>query len=170
MNTVARRFLFSSSKKTLTLFLARSAHWNKDWIPGPYPETKEQRDAAAKKYGLLPEEYEPYPDDGLNGRGDYPKLKIISADSRDPYYPYEYPELRLGFGEVLHAHSDIMGEDRCDLNIDEKLTLTKTKMLSMFLGTVGGSLLLTWMCKDTFIATRPVLARHYPGDGPHYKY
>lgn len=38
--------------------------WNKDWKPGPYPETEEERKAAAKKYGLLPEDYKPYPDDG----------------------------------------------------------------------------------------------------------
>lgn len=38
--------------------------WNKDFKPGPIPTTEEERKAAAKKYGLLPHEYEPYPDDG----------------------------------------------------------------------------------------------------------
>lgn len=33
-------------------------------MPAPYPETEEERRAAAKKYGLLPEEYKPYPADG----------------------------------------------------------------------------------------------------------
>lgn len=37
--------------------------WNKDFKPAPYPETEEERRAAAKKYGLLPEEYKPYPPD-----------------------------------------------------------------------------------------------------------
>lgn len=38
--------------------------WNKDFAPGPLPKTEEERRAAAKKYGLLPEEYRTYPDDG----------------------------------------------------------------------------------------------------------
>lgn len=33
-------------------------------MPGPLPQTEEERRAAAKKYGLLPEEYKTYPDDG----------------------------------------------------------------------------------------------------------
>jgi NADH dehydrogenase (ubiquinone) 1 beta subcomplex subunit 8 len=42
-----------------------AAHgWNKDFKPGPYPKTQAEREAAAKKYGLHPSEYEPYPDDG----------------------------------------------------------------------------------------------------------
>lgn len=42
--------------------------WNKDWKPGQYPKTDEERRAAAKKYGLLPEDYKPYPDEGkFNG-------------------------------------------------------------------------------------------------------
>lgn len=40
------------------------AHWNKDFKPDLYPETEEARRLAAKKYGLQPEEYKPYPDDG----------------------------------------------------------------------------------------------------------
>lgn len=38
--------------------------WNKDFKPGPLPTNEEERRAAAKKYGLLPEEYETYPNDG----------------------------------------------------------------------------------------------------------
>lgn len=38
--------------------------WNKDFKPGPYPKTEEERAAAAKKYGLQRHEYKPYPDDG----------------------------------------------------------------------------------------------------------
>lgn len=40
-----------------------SIGWNKDFKPGPFPQTEEERRAAAKKYGLLPEEYKPYPED-----------------------------------------------------------------------------------------------------------
>merc|ERR1712198_234395 len=38
--------------------------WTYLWKPGPYPETDAERIAAAKKYGLIPEDYEPYPNDG----------------------------------------------------------------------------------------------------------
>lgn len=44
-------------------------HWNKDWKPAPYPKTQEERERAAKKYGIPVDQYEPYPDDGA-GAGD----------------------------------------------------------------------------------------------------
>lgn len=34
-------------------------------LPGPYPKTPEERAAAAKKYNMRVEDYEPYPDDGM---------------------------------------------------------------------------------------------------------
>lgn len=74
--------------------------WNKDFKPGPYPQTAEEKAAAAKKYGLTPTEYEPYPDDGM-GHGDYPKLPLISTDQKDPYYPYDFPELKRNFNEPV---------------------------------------------------------------------
>uniref|UniRef100_A0A7R9DZ22 NADH dehydrogenase [ubiquinone] 1 beta subcomplex subunit 8, mitochondrial n=1 Tax=Timema monikensis TaxID=170555 RepID=A0A7R9DZ22_9NEOP len=86
-------------------------HWNKDYKPGPYPVTQKERDAAAKKYGLLPAEYEPYPDDGL-GYGDYPKLPAISGDDKDPYYPWDFPEHKRNFNEPVHVDADMYGEDR----------------------------------------------------------
>lgn len=40
-------------------------HMTKDMLPGSYPRTPEERAAAAKKYNMLVEDYEPYPDDGM---------------------------------------------------------------------------------------------------------
>lgn len=37
---------------------------SKDALPGPYPKTPEERAAAAKKYNLRVEDYEPYSDRG----------------------------------------------------------------------------------------------------------
>lgn len=37
----------------------------KDMLPGPYPRTPEERAAAAKKYNMRVEDYEPYPDEGM---------------------------------------------------------------------------------------------------------
>uniref|UniRef100_T1JCK7 NADH dehydrogenase [ubiquinone] 1 beta subcomplex subunit 8, mitochondrial n=1 Tax=Strigamia maritima TaxID=126957 RepID=T1JCK7_STRMM len=91
-------------------------YWTKDWKPGPYPKTPAERAAAAKKYGLLPEDYEPYPDDGL-GLGDYPKLPVVSGDHRDPFGDWDFPRQKRNFGEIIHADVDSHGEDRIDLNL-----------------------------------------------------
>lgn len=74
--------------------------WNKDWKPGPYPRTEEERKAAALKYGLEPSEYQPYPDDGT-GHGDYPMLPERSAESKDPYYTWDFPELKKNLHETV---------------------------------------------------------------------
>lgn len=74
--------------------------WNKDFKPGPYPTTPEERAKAAAKYNLLPEEYDCYPDDG-SGKGDYPNIPMISLDAKDPFYPYDYPELKRNYKEVV---------------------------------------------------------------------
>jgi len=74
--------------------------WNKDWKPGPYPRTPQERAAAAKKYGMRPEDYEPYPDDGM-GYGDYPKLPRVATESRDANEIWDMPEIRRNFGEPV---------------------------------------------------------------------
>ena len=76
--------------------------WNRDWMPGPYPKTQEEREAAAKKYGLRVEDYEPYPDDGF-GYGDYPKLPRVSGEARSPYEIYDMPSLKRNFNEPVKA-------------------------------------------------------------------
>lgn len=75
--------------------------WNKDWRPGPYPESKEERDAAAKKYLLRPEDYKPYPNDGWDSQGDYPAVPRISEASRDPHENWDHPDEKRNFGEVV---------------------------------------------------------------------
>lgn len=74
--------------------------WNKDFKPAPYPTTEEERVAAAKKYNLLPQDYKSYPDDGV-GYGDYPHLPDVPVETKDPYYPYDSPELKRNFGEPV---------------------------------------------------------------------
>lgn len=69
-------------------------------MPAPYPATPEQRVAAAKKYGLREEDYEPYPDDGF-GYGDYPMLPAISTDSRSYHDTWDDPSNRRNYGEPV---------------------------------------------------------------------
>lgn len=66
--------------------------------------TPEEREAAARKYGLRPEDYEVYADDGM-GYGDYPKLPIVSGDSKDPYENWDFPELKRNYGEPVSLFS-----------------------------------------------------------------
>nr|KAG5710930.1 hypothetical protein BaRGS_013664 [Batillaria attramentaria] len=99
--------------------LTTFVYWNKDWKPGPFPKTPEERAAAAKRYGLRVEDYNVYPDDGM-GYGDYPKLPFASGDSKDPYEDWDIPELKRNYGEPLHALADIIGEDRWDANANPR--------------------------------------------------
>lgn len=77
------------------------AGWNKDFKPAPYPQTEAEREASARKYNLLPAEYKLNSNEGF-GYGDYPKLEGgLGAEARDPYYPYDFPELKRNFGEPV---------------------------------------------------------------------
>ena len=74
-------------------------------MPGDYPKTPGERAAAAKKYGLRPDDYEPYPEE--EGYGDYPKLPDIGDASKSYYNNYEYPEYKRNYGEPVSG-SDII--------------------------------------------------------------
>ena len=142
-------------------------HWNKDWKPGPYPKTPEERIAAAKKYNMSPEEYQPYPDDGL-GHGDYPKLPDKSVETRDPYYPWDFPEHKRNFGEPVHLHVDMYGEDRFDVS-SKPLVPFRTQLLS-FVGVMTFSAILYYWLEDKKMY-RPVLPKQYPYQGvAHYTF
>ncbi|GAB6029639.1 hypothetical protein CHUAL_005376 [Chamberlinius hualienensis] len=99
--TAVSKLLRNANKTAQFTPLVRT-YWNKDWQPGQYPKTEAERAAAAKKYGLIPEDYKPFPisDTGIN-YGDYPQLENVSAECRDPYEAYDFPELRRNFGEPV---------------------------------------------------------------------
>jgi NADH dehydrogenase (ubiquinone) 1 beta subcomplex subunit 8 len=95
----APKLLFSSARAISTT-AARSGHFAKDFKPGPYPNTEQERIAAAKKYGMLPEDYKPMTDDGL-GFGDYPDIPEISPDMKDDWEYYEDEFNKRHFGEPV---------------------------------------------------------------------
>lgn len=64
------------------------SEWNYNWQPGPYPKTRQEKAAEAAKYGLLPHDYEPLPDDG-SGHGGYVKLPDKGAIQRSHYYDWD---------------------------------------------------------------------------------
>ena len=65
--------------------------WNQDWRPGQFPTTDEERAAAAKKYGLLVEDYKPI---STGEYGDYPELPDVGGAARDVYYDWDDPHER----------------------------------------------------------------------------
>lgn len=79
-------------------------YFEKDFLPGPYPKTEEERRAAAKKYGMQPEDYEPYdPELGL-GTGDYPKVEPIGMDLRSEWEIYDSYRLKKNFNEPVSTY------------------------------------------------------------------
>lgn len=155
-----------SNKNSLGLVLRSASHWNKDWKPSPYPQTQAEREAAAKKYGIPVEQYQPYPDDGT-GNGDYPILPDISTERKDPHYPYDYPEMRRNFGDVMHADTDLYSEDRHN-NTPQRYSITF--MLYCFLGVMTACATLFVFLED-YKMFRPVLPKQYPGKGKvHYTF
>jgi len=111
-------------------------YWNRDWMPAlTLPKTEEEKRAAAKKYGLIPADYDTYKDDGT-GYGDYPKLPMVSADSRDPHALYDMPEFKRNYGEPLHVDADMIGEDRWDIN--RRFRWSVPNMLLTYIGVMAG--------------------------------
>ena len=85
---------------------------------GPYPRTKEERERAAKKYNLIPEDYEPY--DECEGLGDYPKLKAVGGFNRDPYDDFDDMVDNRYYGEPFHLDADLYYWERIDPLAHEK--------------------------------------------------
>ncbi|CAM1331082.1 NDUFB8 (predicted) [Pycnogonum litorale] len=142
-------------------------YWNKDWKPGPYPKTAEERFAAAKKYGLLPEDYEPYPDDGL-GHGDYPKLPVVATNSKPDSTQYDMRYLKRNYGEPLHATADWYMAERYDPKFDSAVN-PHVKALTLF-GVLSVLYILYW-AGEKFKYAHPVMPPQIPGpDKVHYTF
>lgn len=88
---------------------------------GPWPRTQEERERAAKKYNLIPEDYEPHDYD--DAFGDYPKLKPIGDFNRDPYDDFDDPDSFRFHGEVFHKDYDRYLWERVDPLAHEKQDL-----------------------------------------------
>ncbi|KAB0357540.1 hypothetical protein FD754_001696 [Muntiacus muntjak] len=119
-----------------------------DMLLGPYPKTAEERPAAAKKYNMRVEDYEPYPDDGM-GYGDYPKLPDRSQQERDPWYDWDHPDLRLNWGEPMNR-------------VDTSPTPVNWNLMCKHLfGFIAFMLFMFWG-GETYPACQPVGPKQYP--------
>lgn len=166
MSLLKPKLVFIAARNLSASSVRAAGTWNKDWKPGKFPTTEEERLSAAKKYGLLPQEYIPVPDDG-QGSGDYPHLKEVSVESRDPFYPWDYPEYRRNFGEVLHQDANIYTEDRYHVNMKPRYSLTV--QMACFLAAIG----LSWGLMEVSdnACLLPYAKHHLPAPGvKHYSY
>jgi len=145
-----------------------ASYWNKDWRPGPYPKNEDEMRAAAKRYGMIREDYEPYPDDGM-GYGDYPNLPMVPSETRDPYALYEHPELKHHYGEPVHVEYDIMSEDR--FNIGQRQVVPKWVMYVVFFGIIASAFLLEELSEQYKFCFVKRMPKQFPGDGrKHYTF
>lgn len=75
------------------------------------PFSEAERRAAAKKYNMIYEDYEPYHKDGFKPLeyplGDYPKLEPYGEFSRDPHADYDFKSFKRNWGEPVHPFFDI---------------------------------------------------------------
>ncbi|KAG9345957.1 hypothetical protein JZ751_007772 [Albula glossodonta] len=130
------RALSRGARPSITTLMAgarTASGLSKDMLPGPYPKTPEERAAAAKKYNMRVEDYEPYPDEGM-GYGDYPMLRDKSQSERDPWYTWDNTYLRRNWGEPMHWDFDMFIRTRVDTSPSPVDWPTMCKHLFGFIG------------------------------------
>nr|XP_012624219.1 NADH dehydrogenase [ubiquinone] 1 beta subcomplex subunit 8, mitochondrial isoform X1 [Microcebus murinus]XP_012624225.1 NADH dehydrogenase [ubiquinone] 1 beta subcomplex subunit 8, mitochondrial isoform X1 [Microcebus murinus] len=134
-----------------------ASNMTKDMLPGPYPRTPEERAAAAKKYNMRVEDYEPYPDDGM-GYGDYPKLPDRSQHERDPWYDWDHSDLRLNWGEPIHWDLDMYIRNRVDTS---PTPVSWNVMCKQLFGFVAFMIFMFWV-GEKYPSYQPVGPKQYP--------
>lgn len=136
---------------------------------GPFPRTKEERERAAKKYNLIPEDYEPFPED--LGHGDYPNLKAIGAFNRDQYDDFDYPIDNRFYGEVFHRDADLYYWERVDPLKHEKAGVSAwVKVLTIFCLTISVPTF-TWFFKTFNLnVNHPWKQRYYLPEQRYYEF
>lgn len=141
--------------------------WVEHWKPGPYPKTKEEREAAARKYNLIPEDYVPF-EEG-SPFGDYPNLPAVGQDVRDPYEIYDSYYRRRNFAETLHVDYDIHTSDKMNPNIKHRYPMWV--MVLVFLASFGSFAVIGWIDRYLDLHTgNPIKPKQYPADGKHYTF
>lgn len=145
-------------------------YWNKDWQPGKYPQTPEERKAAAKKYNLRAEDYSPHADDGL-APGDYPKVKPYydgykDADTNWDFYPH-----RRNYGEPLEWNQEVYRDGFVDPD-EEKYyyRMSFKKMGAILFGSFTTFAFLIYL-GEQFKTFPPMMSKQMPGsEETHYTF
>ncbi|RZF42765.1 hypothetical protein LSTR_LSTR013354 [Laodelphax striatellus] len=171
MSLVRSRLLQISRIPVYQVRNAGHGYWNKDFQPGfDIPKTPEEKAAVAKKYNLLPEEYQPHQelhDIGLS-MGDYPKVPDVAEVRKDIYYPYDLPTVRQNYGEARSPNMLFLTGEKSDPNYHE---VNRWKDWQMFLALFGTVVFMFSGCLVDLKFFPPVAKRHYYNDGmKHYSY
>eukprot|EP00092_Neocalanus_flemingeri_P021575 GFUD01023400.1.p1 GENE.GFUD01023400.1~~GFUD01023400.1.p1 ORF type:complete len:179 (+),score=25.92 GFUD01023400.1:43-579(+) len=140
--TLGRVLAQKGCVRTINRGMASPAPWNYLWKPGPYPEDKDSRAAAAKKYGMLLEDYSPYEDRDVMA-GDYPCLPIDPMSERSALYEWDHPEYRRNYGEPLQEQWWMYQDTRISPNTNLRYTRPQMNrvQLAVFLAIVGLTIL-----------------------------
>ncbi|XP_071859831.1 NADH:ubiquinone oxidoreductase subunit ASHI [Bombus fervidus] len=134
------------------------------YLPGPYPKTEEEWIAAAEKYNMHIDEYKAYAPD-KSSLVDYPNLPLISAEAKDPYYPWDHPGPRTCHGETLSEHFHLLQGDRCDYGV--RKTFSDAKGAVIYIVFTVTYLVIAYFSPK---CSQPTLAKQYPGKGVHYTF
>ncbi|MCL4137090.1 UNVERIFIED_CONTAM: hypothetical protein GTU68_023928 [Idotea baltica] len=164
LNKIIQFRLLQRNSSLLCTAVRNAGAWNRDWKPGPYPKTQEEREAAAKKYGLHIKDYKPYPDDGT-GHGDYPMLEPFSVESRNSFEHYDCPEFKRNFGEILHVDADMYTAERFD--VGKKYLVPLHKQYLYYIGVISFFFFLYYVSENNKMI-QPVMANQIPTDGKKY--
>ncbi|CAL1544523.1 unnamed protein product [Lymnaea stagnalis] len=148
--------LFQKEANLSTTSRCAAAYWNKDWKPGPIPRTAEERAAAAKKYGLRPEDYNVLSEDTI---GDYPGLPLVAKSWKDPFEDYDFPGEKRNYGEPIHPDDDIIGQDLWDPNADGRYTYGQ---VVTFVFLIFGGFLAAWKILAPYPHFLPQMPKQYP--------
>ncbi|KAM9425316.1 NADH dehydrogenase [ubiquinone] 1 beta subcomplex subunit 8, mitochondrial [Pholidichthys leucotaenia] len=152
--------LFKGRKSGISALLSgcrTASGMSKGSLPGPYPRTPEERAAAAKKYNIRVEDYEPYPDNG-EGYGDYPMLPDKSQQERDPWYQWDHPDLRRNWGEPMHFQFDMYIRNRVDTSPSP---VQWSSMVKQLFGYIGFMLFMFYV-GEKMRSYQPVAPKQYP--------
>ncbi|CAH8586969.1 unnamed protein product [Heterobilharzia americana] len=86
--------------KLLKPICRKMACYHIEWKPRPYPCTKEEREAAARRYNLMPSDYKPFEENSIPP-GDYFYTEPYNVKNLDPWEHYDYPRERRNFGDPV---------------------------------------------------------------------
>ncbi|KAK6027913.1 PHD-finger [Ostertagia ostertagi] len=109
-------------------------------------QMKEERRAAALKYGLRPEDYKPMDqDDVVRYAGDYPDFGIITYDHKDPYEAWTDRHYRRNWGEMVPIDMMRYRPDRLTFTGLEAEDFTTWGSIIMCLRVLVPMALLSWL-------------------------
>ncbi|KAI6226197.1 hypothetical protein M3Y99_01319400 [Aphelenchoides fujianensis] len=141
----------------------------RDNQPGEYPENEAERRAAAMKYGLRPEDYQPIDKDDVRYHaGDYPDLGMITYDNKDPYEAYTDSWNRRNWGEPVQMSFLKHRADRNSYNGLDLEDFTMWKGVLMSLQVLVPFFFFMWWIQGSNPADlryrNPVMPKQYPFD------